>query len=235
MSDISGGNDMDDEGIGAAEYALGLLPPAEREAFEARLRAEPALRTELAQWQARFAGLDAEFVETPAPPAVLKRLETRLFGAAPAAGWWESLRLWRGLAGAAVAVALIAIGLNIATPRPDPKAFAAELVAALSAQGSSVSLVALYDAQSGAVRLIGLSGAPVAGKDFELWAIEGSTAPRSMGVIPVVGSTELKPPRDLLKGFGEGTVLAITLEPKGGSPTGAPTGPIVAKGAATRI
>ena len=40
---------------------------------------------------------------------------------------------------------------------------------------------------------------------------------------------------ETLKGAGPFTVLAITLEQKGGSPTGAPQGPIVAKGAATAI
>ncbi len=40
---------------------------------------------------------------------------------------------------------------------------------------------------------------------------------------------------DILAGFGPGTTLAISLEPKGGSPTGAPTGPVVAAGKATMI
>ena len=35
--------------------------------------------------------------------------------------------------------------------------------------------------------------------------------------------------------FGEGTVLAVTLEQKGGSPTGKAQGPIVAVGKATPI
>jgi anti-sigma-K factor RskA len=35
--------------------------------------------------------------------------------------------------------------------------------------------------------------------------------------------------------IGNGTVFAVTLEPEGGSPSGKPTGPVVAKGTATPI
>ena len=72
-------------------------------------------------------------------------------------------------------------------------------------------------------------------KDFELWAIEGENAPISMGVIPIDARSEVKLPDAALKGFGEGAVLAITLEQKGGSPDGTPRGPIVAAGTATAI
>jgi anti-sigma-K factor RskA len=42
-------------------------------------------------------------------------------------------------------------------------------------------------------------------------------------------------PSDLPASFAAGTVLAVTLEPKGGSPDPGPTGPIVAVGKATPI
>ena len=128
-----------------------------------------------------------------------------------------------------------AIGVNVATPRPDPNAFAAQLVAALNAQGSTVSVVALYNATTGQVRLTTLSGDAVPDKDYELWAIEGSNAPKSMGVIPINQRVDVKVAPDILAGFGPGTTLAITLESKGGSKTGAPQGPVVAAGQATPI
>jgi anti-sigma-K factor RskA len=108
------------------------------------------------------------------------------------------------------------------------------LVAALQSVDSGVSFVALYDADAGTVRLVGLSGAPVPERDFELWAIEGEGAPISMGVVGLERhSVPLS--EQVAQGFGEGTVLAVTLEPEGGSPTGGPTGPVVAQGAATAI
>lgn len=231
-SDISGAGE---DGFLVAEYALGLLTPAEHERLGRRLKAEPALRADLAFWQSRLASLDAQFAETPAPAAVLTRLERRLFGVPERAGFWNSLALWRSLAAGAVAVAAVAVGINLTTPRVDPKLFASQLVAALQAEGSNVSFVALYDPLTASVRLTALSGDQPANQDYELWAIEGSNAPISMGVVPMDGKVRMKLPDAVMSGWGEGTILAVTLEQKGGSPTGAPQGPVVAKGMATAI
>jgi anti-sigma-K factor RskA len=56
-----------------------------------------------------------------------------------------------------------------------------------------------------------------------------------MGVIPVDQRTQISLDAETQQKFAEGTILAVTLEPKGGSPTGAATGPIVAMGAAQPI
>ena len=235
-SEQSGG--FDGDRVLVAEYVLGLLSAAEYATVARRIGSEPVLASELRLWQSRLSSLDGEFAEVPAPAAVLGRLESRLFGSTSVgglAGWWNSLALWRGLAGAALAVAIVAVGINIATPRLSPQYMATQLVAALKAEGSDVSFVALYNPATGSVRLTSLSGAAVPDKDFELWAIEGENAPVSMGVIPINARSDVKLPDNVAPEFGEGTVLAITLEPKGGSPTGGPTGPVVAAGAATAI
>ena len=225
----------------AAEYVLGLLDADQHAQVARRIAGEPALAAETRLWQNRFASLNHEFEETPVPPRLLANIEARLFGAETRgatglAALWENLNLWRGLATAGLAIAVIAVGVNVMRPTPiDPKAFAAQFVAALEEEGSNVKFVALYDAKTGSVRLTSLSGTAVPDKDFELWAIEGTNAPVSMGVIPVDQRTEVKMTPDMLAKFGAGSVLAVTLEPKGGSPTGNPTGPIVAKGVATQI
>ena len=69
------------------------------------------------------------------------------------------------------------------------------------------------------------------GKALELWAIPKEGAPRSLGVVPnVPGDMTLKIRMDdeRLKGA---TMLALSVEPKGGSPTQLPTGRVLCSGA----
>ncbi len=237
MSDSSDIGGHDEDGFLAAEYALGLLTPAEHATVGARLRTEPALKADVRFWRQRLASLDSEFAETAAPSRVWPAIEKRLFPPAERSTFWSSLAIWRGLTAGAVAVAAIAIGLNVTTPRGvDPKLFASQLVAAIQANGGTdVSFVALYNPATGSVRLASLSGAAVPDKDYELWAIEGDKPPVSMGVIKIDAKSDVKIPEKAQAGWGEGTVLAISLEPTGGSTTGAPTGPVVALGKATQI
>lgn len=234
MSEDSG--EPDGDGHLVAEYALGLLDADEHERLRRRLAAEPELRRELGLWRLRLAGLDDGFAEREPPAGVFDRIEERLFPAAATSrrvGLWESLAFWRGLAAAGFAVAVVAVGFNLFVPRPLPTG--EELVAALEAEGSSLKLVAFYDQRAGTVRIAALSGAAVPGKDYELWAIRGANPAVSMGVIPVDSKSDIRLTDALKRDLAPGTVLAVTLEPKGGSPTGVATGPIVAKGVATPI
>jgi anti-sigma-K factor RskA len=235
MSDETNISGHDEDGLLVAEYVLGLLPEAERTTLRARLGNEPLLRSDLDFWRSRLASLDAEFAEAAAPSGVWPRIEQRLFTGQAKGGWWNSLALWRSVAAGAFAIAAIAVAINVTTPRVDPKAFAAELVAALSAEGSNVSFVALYNSSSGELRLTPLSGEQPTDKDYELWAIEEGGPAKSMGVIAANARNDVKISQEILVDFGEGTTLAVTLEAKGGSPTGVAQGPIVALGKATQI
>lgn len=229
----------EDDQVLVAEYALDLLDGGERAVVARRIAAEPVLAADLKLWRQRLSTLDNEFAEVAAPAGVLSRIEARLFGSTAAGGltgWWNSLTLWRGLAGAAAAVAIVAIGLNLTQPRFDAQTAATQLVAALQSQeGSGVEFVAFYDTGTQTVRLLGLEGQAVPDKDFELWYIEGDAPAVSMGVIPVDERTEIELDETARARIGEGTVLAVTLEQKGGSPTGVAQGPIVAVGSAMRI
>lgn len=231
----SGGDD-----ILAAEYVLGTLSAEEHAAFVARLVQDPVLRGHVAFWQHRLAQLDESFEEVAPPPQILPAIERRLFGSTAAAGplaaLWNSLALWRATAVAGLAVAVVAVGYTLTQPAQlSPEVFATQLVAALEAEGSDVRFMALYNKATGEVRLTGLSGEVPSDKDLELWLIEGDRAPISMGLVQASTHNEVPVTRDLQVLFNEGSVLAITLEPKGGSPTGKATGPIVAAGEAVEI
>lgn len=217
-----------------AEYVLGLLSSAEHERVGQLIESDPALGAERDFWVSHFAALNAEYAETPVPAHLYAAIAARAFGDRPqaqASGWWESLLAWRAIAAGALAVAVAAIGFSVMQLAPG--VVTTQLVAALEEEGSNVKFVALYDG-SGNVRLTALAGEALPDKDFELWAIQGGNNPISMGVIPAGASVVAIAP-EVMAGWGEGSVLAITLEQKGGSPDGNPHGPIIAKGAATRI
>ncbi|WP_292657020.1 anti-sigma factor, partial [Mesorhizobium sp.] len=143
-------------------------------------------------------------------------------------GLWSSLAFWRGLAAAAVAALAIYIAVPVLNPPvEEPQA---RLVASLAAEGSDVRYLAVYDAAHHEVGLSHVSGERASGKDFELWMIEGKNPPVSMGVIPTGATAHIVVSPAAQQKLAQGAVLAVSLEPSGGSPTGQPTGPVVAAG-----
>jgi anti-sigma-K factor RskA len=216
----------------AAEYVLGVLPAAERQAAARRIDAEPEFARLVDQWEVRLSPMAAAYPETEAPASVKAAIDRRLFAGdrvqAGGVSWWSNLALWRGLAIASLA----ALALYIAVPYLSPPAQTPpqRLVASLAAEGSDVRYLALYDPERGAVGLSHVSGERGSGRDFELWMIEGNNPPVSMGVIPAGPTAHIEISTEAREKLGLGAVLAVSLEPAGGSPTGQPTGPVVAAG-----
>jgi anti-sigma-K factor RskA len=64
-------------------------------------------------------------------------------------------------------------------------------------------------------------------KSFELWAIAGGP-PKPLGLVSATPGKPLVVPASAVGAAG--TVLAVSLEPEGGSPTGLPTGPVLFQG-----
>ena len=221
----------DDDAL-ASEYVLGVLDAAERTACTDRIERDPAFAALVAEWEHRLSGLNEDYAELPAPASAKSRIDERLFGGEkqPASGFWSSLAFWRTLSGAALAVAaalLVAIVIGGPAPRTS-------LIAALQAADTDVRFVALFDQGEGTLRVAQVGGDAPSGQAFELWLIAGDNPPASLGLIE--GEA---PPTSvaagLVPGFSEGTALAVSLEPEGGSPTGAPTGPVVAQGLLKKI
>ena len=214
----------------AAEFVLGVLPAEERASASRRIEAEPAFARLVERWEGHFAPLAAAYTPEEPPLSVKAALDRRLFPQPQSAkaGLWSSLAFWRGLAAAAFAalIAFVALPyLNVPVEVPQ-----AQLVASLAADGSDVRYLAVYNPATGDVGLSHVSGARASGKDFELWMIEPEKPPVSMGVIPVGSSVHLEVEAASRQKLAQGAVLAVSLEPTGGSPTGQPTGPVVAAG-----
>ncbi len=70
------------------------------------------------------------------------------------------------------------------------------------------------------------SNVPPAGRDFELWMLpDDGTAPISLGLLPASGAVTRDLDAAKFAVLTATSTLAVSLEPAGGSPTGAPTGP----------
>lgn len=228
---VSDHTERDDDAL-AAEYVLGVLSADERQAVAHRAERDPAFARLVDAWEVRLSPLAAGYAEAEAPASVKAAIDRRLFedGAArqDRGNLWSSLAFWRGLTAAAVAALVLAVAVPyLGTPPSPPQT---ELVASLAAEGSDVRYVAVYDGVRNEVRLSRLAGQLASDKDFELWLIEGKNTPVSVGVVPVGATAQLTPSAIVQEKLAQGAVLAISLEPKGGSPTGQPTGPVVAAG-----
>lgn len=227
----------------AGEYVLGLLEGREREDAEHRLEQDSSFAMAVERWRRHFATLDA--TATPITPSadLWARIEAGIGGlvqptasaaiARPAMArssrltdWWNSLFVWRGAAFAgALASVLLAVGLVGALDRAKRQPL---MVAVLLTEGNAAAAVVNTFAD-GRVEMLPLQSIDVpAGKALEIWTLwDRAVGPRSVGLIDRARSTPLR--LDNLP-LGNGQLFEITLEPASGSPTGRPTGPIIAKG-----
>ena len=234
--DQSKGDRSRDEVL-AGEYVLGVLGVEDRLQVEERLRRDRTFATIVRRWEDNLSQFNDDYgIELP-PEALFAKIEGRLFSEPPKNAWtsalgtlWNSLALWRGLAVASVAVSAVVAGTEAGLW--DRSAAAPQLVAELAGKDSVISLVARYDSGSGRLQVTPVATGERQQKSLELWLIEGEAAPRSLGVLPQTGEGELIVPDTLRNRFAEGVILAVSLEPFGGSPTGQATGPVIALGPA---
>lgn len=229
----------------AMDHALGGGSRAERKAAELRLLSDPEFRAAVERWQTLLAPLDDVTPGVAPPPSVWAAIaaevepKPRRAAALPAVagGWWNNLGLWRGLAFAGPVLAAVAVAVLVqpGAVAPGVPAIVADgpaLVATLADADGKPLIAAAFDPANGQVRFapVAASDQSAIGKVPELWVIEGKNPPLSLGVIDIAVGRSQTIPRDRLAGLKPGVILAISIEPTGGSPTGAPTGPVIATG-----
>ncbi len=220
-----------DDDFAAAEFALGTLDAAERATLAARRRREPELDAAIRAWEARLSPL-AEATAPIVPPAdFLPAIEARIRLASPApdavATLQKRLARWRAAAIGATGIAA-ALAIGVATREATRPAAPGEFVAVLQKSPDSPAFVATVNLAKGELSVRAVAAPPQAGKSYELWIIEPKLgAPRSLGVLDAAAVT--RSPR--LAGYDRAVVedatYAVTVEPKGGSPDGKPSGPPV--------
>jgi anti-sigma-K factor RskA len=232
----------------AGEYVLGTLAGAECEAFRAALATDPQLQAEVREWERRLAPLAGAVTPESPSPAVWSAIESRLAAgkggpagdrvpamdptSATVVRLRRSVRFWRGIAATAGALAAVLILLIVADALlPEiivPHPFGREYVAVVNRGGDLPALIVRVDTRKGIVNVRALGAEAPPGKSLELWYIAAGKPPKSLGVVENA-SDPVVIPAVLRDGVADASI-AVTAEPKGGSPTGGPTGPIVYSG-----
>jgi anti-sigma-K factor RskA len=207
MIDLPDTPDADD--LLAAEYVMGLLDGADWRAARLRADTDGAFAARVQAWENRLAPLNDAYGSAPLPPDLWPKIAAQVVPAPRRKRRWAVVL--GGLITASVALGLVWLAQ---LPAPQP-ALQAELV--VPDTGLMLRVAARGDRAE--LRLTGPAAG--AGLDYELWVIEGEAPPVSLGVLRD-GQTRLDAP------LRAGAVLAISLEPVGGSPTGQPTSPVLA-------
>ena len=238
------------------EYVLGMLTERVRRRFERWIAADPELALEVQQWRDRLAPMydlipphrppervwNAIREATPAPGSAPGSAQGSAQGSGSWAKWWTDIRLWRGIALASSSAVLALIVIVLATPlepRPeiDHRAGATGAFAVLADPSQrAIWLVEILprSPRGGATSLtVHALANPPTGPDqsFELWAIPTGGIPVSLGLLPA-GRARFELPFPAASDLTLAAIeaVAVSVEPTGGSPSGAPTGPVVHQG-----
>ncbi|MCC3717477.1 anti-sigma factor [Rouxiella badensis] len=231
----------------SAEYALGTLRGPARLQFEQQMQQDPELAAEVARWQEAFAQLDNQLKPIVPPDSVWKRIQLQLPPKPPATDTTHQSTSSRlpGISRLNSAYIGWAVAACLAVVLVLPKLW--ESSSMLSSQATPVAILGngAGTADSGQwvvtasntsshvqqLTITPLHAAEVASdRSLELWVIPAGGKPQSLGLLSNSAATQLALNDNLANG---NSTLAISLEPKGGSPTGQPTGAVLYSGRIT--
>ncbi|MDB6453712.1 anti-sigma factor [Falsirhodobacter sp. 20TX0035] len=212
---------MSETDLRAEEFVLGLLDPATEAELTDALEHDRVWAAAVGRARDRLRPLDDTAPDLPGAARLWDGVAARL-GPAPARRRWLPL-------GAATAAGL-AVGLFIGGTwfTPDPIV----LAVLVDEAGTPTAVVEDFGHADARIRFVRDIQVPQ-GRQMQVWTLPSAeTGPVSLGLLRGAAGTELDAPR--LPDPGNGQLYEITLEPAGGSPTGRPTGAILAKGLAAR-
>ncbi|MDX1588526.1 MAG: anti-sigma factor [Oleiphilaceae bacterium] len=218
----------------AAAYVLGTLEGPARRRFQRWMMESASVRREVWFWEEKLSEL-AHVIPPEEPPArVWQALEKRLWPETapnPSAGSRLSAWLMPGWSLLATAAALVLAVILVQQPEPEPETPWSAMAGAIVEEDVEEPLwLVSEDSRSQRLHLRPVAAqAPQPDKDYELWVVpEDGSSPISLGVIPVSEDRyQIQLTPEVREALERSRTLAISLEPEGGSPSGAPTGPIL--------
>ncbi|HMD58877.1 MAG TPA: anti-sigma factor [Steroidobacteraceae bacterium] len=210
----------------AAEYVLGTLRGPARRRLARWNHNLPEVQRAVQRWENRLLPL------TLALPPIEPSLEVwigirhriKSLGSSSATKGQARDRPWR-LAAAAV----VLLGLIIALWLGPTPALPPYEVADVTAGNGQLLWHIAVDATQNTLRIRAIAPERHGPReDFELWALPAKgSSPVSLGLMPEQGGVSHRLNAGQREALRAAAKIAVSLEPSGGSPTGAPTGPVV--------
>lgn len=218
----------------SAEYVIGTLKGAARRRFEQLIRQRADWAQTFSWWETHM-HLLADTVPAVKPSnKVWENIETQLFKrkTTQSAGWWKSWAFVSTALAASFATLLL-----IQTPQSVVDTTPAA-VALLTTEKSEAGWLLNETKKSDThvvVNVISLASLKIQPANaFELWLLPADKSkPISLGLLPQKGKSMFKVPAEVIPLMATG-LLAVSLEPVGGSPTGQPTGAVLYQGKMTK-
>lgn len=212
----------------AAEYVLGTLQGRARTRFEQLLNRDASLQGHVGFWEEAFQPMADNVPDVQPPSSVWNNIQTRLGlnetevkqPSTPGMSWWR---------GAWVSFALVALLTTILVfgPVEEVSQFTPDIEVALVNKKDKPVWVVDADSAHDTVVVKTVRKVVVPDdKSLELWLVlESGESPISLGLMPTGEGQEYTVTSSVP--LNEGVGFAVSLEPKGGSPTGVATGPIL--------
>lgn len=215
----------------AAEYVLGTLDARERADLEREAAADPAAAGRVRAWEDRLAPL-MEIIPAVVPPpqvrpALLRAIPDRT-ARDQLAALRRRVRRWQAATGGAGLLAAgLALFVAVAPGSRDGAgegAGAGHYLAVVQGGGALPALIVRVDMRAGTAQVRPVGAEAPAGRSLELWYV-GASGPKTIGLVGAAPSRITLP-----QGASPDGVIAVSVEPQGGSPSGQPTGPVVYTG-----
>jgi len=222
----------DENSLRYAEYVLGVLDAAERASVERELASSEEAQRAVALWQQRLTPMTQMLPQiTPSEEVwtgIRRALGWDTRSASPqATRFWSNARPWQWISLAASLVAIVFAVLLLRGPVRD----SGHLLVSSIRQNGVTDWTATVDLDRKQVILVPAATTAIPnGRSTQLWLIPAGQSPISVGVFAAGTTTVLPLNATLLARVATTAILAVSVEPPGGSPTGQPTGPVIATG-----
>lgn len=220
-------------------FVLGTMSRRARRRFSQLIDREPAAEASVHAFEARLLPLAWSLPPVAPSALVWRRIQRALDGG-------QRSQPTRGMAWPAAAAVLVAglvittVGWYQAQIRP-PEVVTETVTETIieqvplkpavgvieDADGNAIWVASIYEALGEADIAVRVPPDAQPANDYQLWLLRDDGVPVSVGLLPQSGAATLSLDDDALDGLSRSSMIAVSLEPPGGSPEPVPTGPVL--------